>query len=200
MSTLLKTLITSCGRPDLLETTLSSLLNNQKERLQIVIHEEKLYTEEFAKKWKWWVQLGYTGGVGQHNSIAQFVENVQDKYYLHVEDDWEFNNTFNWIKKAKRILQKNPDIIKVVARGENVHPCQFKDGWGIIEPQDFYGNTWYGWTWNPGVTRLDLLKQFQIRGVSEKDMDNAIHEAGYKVAYLEGEIYKHIGNERSTRL
>jgi len=200
MSTLLKTLITSCGRADLLEITLSSLLKNQRERLDIIIHEEKGYTEEFTKKWKWFTTLGYTGGVGQHNSIAQFVENVQDKYYLHVEDDWEFYNNFNWIKKAKRILQKNPNIIKVVARGENVHPCQFKDGWGIIQPKEFYGNTWYGWTWNPGVTRLDLLKQFQIRGVSEKDMDNAIHEAGYKVAYLEGDIYKHIGNERSTRV
>ena len=56
----------------------------------------------------------------------------------------------------KKDIQNNPNIIKSGSTWENVHSCDFKNGWGIIQPKEFYGNMWYGWTWNPGVTRLDF--------------------------------------------
>ena len=102
----LKTL-TSCGRPDLFRIA-PSLLNNQKKRLQIVIHEEKGYTEEFAKNGNGETTWIY-GGVGQHNSITQFVEMYQKRNNIFVGMIGSF--TISAGLKNKRILQKNPSII-----------------------------------------------------------------------------------------
>lgn len=193
------TLITACGRDDLLKRTMDSLRSNQQYvDMNIFIHEEawrnklSLYDYDHA--------IIGTGKAGQHSSIERFCNNNTGKYYLHVEDDWEFNNSYNWIQKSIDIMEGDPKIIKVLARESSPHPCiHDQDGYGIIDPwAGPDGILWHGFSWNPGVTRLDLLKDFISFPKWEQELSESIHKAGYKVAELSIPVYKHIGDGRST--
>ena len=174
------TLLTSCNRPDLLDQTLKSLLENQQEKISLVITEDGLEKEGAEKseilkvchKYRAnMAMLEITGKVGQHAAIEKFLKHgCTDKYYLHLEDDWEFNNSYNWIRQSIGIMENNPTIIKVLAREGSPHPCTHdqvlgfgkkKINYGILQPWRSPDETlWHGFSWNPGVTRLDILKLF----------------------------------------
>jgi hypothetical protein len=145
-----------------------------------------------------------SSGIGQHKSIQFFLYGLTDKYYLHLEDDWLFDNSYDWISESVKIMEADPSIIKVLCRNGSPHPCTHdlvsESGlaYGIIEPWENDGIIWHGFSWNPGVTRLDLLKQFVPFGEREQNVAEAIHAAGYKVAELSIPIYTHIGEGRST--
>lgn len=178
----MKALITSCGRTDLLACTLSSLFYNQNNKIFITIHEDGL------------------SKIGQHASIEKFISSYQEKYYLHCEDDWQFNNTYDWITRSIEIMEDDPMIIKTLAREGSPHPCNHdKNGYGILDPwAGPDGIVWHGFSWNPGVTRADILKQFMPFPKWEQDLAELIYKAGYKVAELSVPVYKHIGDNRST--
>lgn len=179
-------LITSCGRFDLLNRTLITLYENQKTPFFLTINEDGLTKS------------------GQHNSIEKFLNTVDGKYYLHCECDWLFENSYDWISESVRIMEADPTIIKVLCRNGSPHPCAHDKvsasgiAYGILEPWHNDGITWMGFSWNPGVTRLDLLKQFIPFGKREQDLAEQIHAAGYKIAELSIPIYTHIGDGRST--
>lgn len=219
------TLLTSCGRSDLLHTTIISLLEGQRSDLPyIIVHEDadgelrhssEMHTMNDAKTR---ITMHRTCGIGQHASIDQFLKYTpEDKYYLHCEDDWKFDNSYNWIKYSMNIMEADPTVIKVLARKGSPHPCIHSESigqvfntstslfipdlkYGYIEPwtnpED--NKTWHGFSWNPGVTRLDLLKKFSPLLSFEQDVAKKIYEAGYKVVELSVPVYEHIGEGRST--
>lgn len=201
-------LLTSCGRPDLLKQTLDSLLTDLivKERLFISLNEDKLegirelLDEGYLLNKS--IEQHDMGGKGQSHSIQKFMNRYSTKYYLHLEDDWHFDNSYAWIGESIRILEENPTIIKVLARKGSPHPCehdQDNGAYGLLEPWTSNdGKLWHGFSWNPGITRLDLLKQFTIEGKSEEQISEDIYKAGYKVAELAKGVYTHIGDGRST--
>ena len=127
-----------------------------------------------------------------------------EKYYLHLEDDWYFNNTYDWIKASIQIMEADNSIMKVLCRKDSQHPCVHDKEvngikYGYLQPNWHHeGITWQGFSWNPGVTRLDLLKKFVPFRKWEQDLAEDIANAGYKVAELENKIYMHIGKNRST--
>lgn len=179
-------LLTSCGRFDLLTKTLESLYNNQASDIFVIIHEDG------------------KSRYGQHASIDKFLKSNNVKYYLHLEDDWEFNNTYNWIADSIKIMESDPEIIKVLCRQDSPHPCTHDKSldnikYGYLKPWKSNDDIiWHGFSWNPGVTRLDLLKQFLPFKKWEQDVAKQIYDAGYKTVELAKPIYKHIGDDRST--
>jgi hypothetical protein len=175
-------LVTSCGRFDLLKQTLESLSKNQRSKLLLLIHEDGL------------------SRIGQNKSIEEFLNSRKGKYYFHCEEDWEFNNSYDWIAESLRIMEEDPTIIKVICRQDYIHPCEFKNGFGILEQwiDPWKNNEWFGFGWNPGVTRMDLLTKFIPFPQWEQELSKKIHDAGYKVALLEKGVCKHIGDKRST--
>lgn len=76
--------------------------------------------------------------------------------------------------------------------------CKSVNNFGYLKPWENNGINWCGFSWNPGVTRLDLLRQFVPFGKHEQDVAQAIYDAGYNVVALEDGIYEHIGQNRST--
>lgn len=203
-------LLTSCGRRDLLIKTIDSFLrNNHTKVFPIIIHEDSTKLIPCAiDKFKYpQTKIIYTAGAGQHSSIEKFLKKCRTKgikYYIHLEDDWEFDNSYDWIQESFKILESDPTIIKVLGRKDSPHPCICDKSideinHGILQPwTGTDGITWNGFSWNPGVTRLDLLKQFIPFPKWEQELAENIHTAGYKVAALEKGIYTHIGDGRST--
>lgn len=206
-------LITSCGREDLLQKTLNSLCENQKSKIDIKINEDSVDGKiKIIPPLDFNIEIYLTGGIGQHGSIEKFLnEQTPEKYYLHVEDDWCFFNNYDWIKASIDLMEKDHSIIKVLARHESPHPCKhdFKflsnqgktesEVFGYIYPWTGPDNiTWHGFSWNPGVTRMDLLKQFLPLPNWEQNLAKNIYDAGYRVVELKRSVYKHIGDGRST--
>lgn len=194
------TLITSCGRGELLLKTIESLHMSTMEQLKVTVHEDA----KDASLILWpGLKTITTKGIGQHASIDKFLkqhQNSGNKYYLHCEDDWEFNKDHqNWIADSIEIMESDPSIIKVLAYGENIHAYKTENDIQYLMPTEFYGNMWYGWSWNPGVTRFDLLSKYDILNMSEHEKSIKIHNDGLKVAYLPYPLYTHIGGEQSTR-
>lgn len=199
-------LITSCGRFDLLKKTIDSLIQSTKKDLILYVNEDskEIDYSDFKKSVSMEVSnfyiFNYTYGIGQHKSIEEFLLRFNAKYYLHIEDDWQFESNYDWIAKSIEIMESDPSIIKVICRSDSPHPRTFNDkGFAILEPwRNSDGDLWCGFGWNPGVTRLDLLKTFPPFGLWEQDVSEAIHNAGYRTALLENGVCKHIGDGRST--
>jgi len=202
-------LLTSCNRLDLLQKTIQSFYKNQHHRVRICVHEDAVNPEGGTAIYNAASWVNFTNGIGQHRSIENFLSLMDgaiepSKYYLHLEDDFEFNNTFNWIQASIDIMEADPTIIKVLAREDSQHPCVHDrevNGikYGILQANWHHvGITWQGFSWNPGVTRWDLLKKFIPFRKWEQDVAEDIAAAGFKVAELQSKVYRHIGGGRST--
>lgn len=206
--------VTSCGRPDLLEQTLSSFfLNNPLDKINLIIHEDSKDIDlavqcatvagKFYDKCN---QLSFihTQGIGQHASIEKFLREAPDEqYYIHLEDDFEFDNSYDWIRESIGLMEYHDQIIKVLCRKDTEHPCEhdlqsftFRK-WGVIKPWENKGIKWYGFSWNCGVTRLDYLRKITLP-TWEQDVAERLHILDYRVAELKDKIYTHIGYNRST--
>lgn len=212
----MKALVTSCGRQDLLKKTLSSFLENQHyAEITIKIHEDRNISNSEVDYSKLEDEhLAFTNGIGQHASIEKFLsENKDEKYYLHLEDDWQFENSYDWIKASVDIMEADKKIIKVLCRKDLVHKNKkFVGKYTTSEGEQinmyeltkwtdqWINNDWYGFSWNPGITRLDLLSEFMPFTKWEQQLTKKIHAAGYKVIALEKGVYSHIGEGRSTHI
>ena len=193
----MRAFLTSCNRPELLRATLMSLKRTKTPISSIRIHEDCGMTSERIADID--LPVCYVSmNVGQIKSIDRFLKPFSDKYYLHLEDDWIFYNDRDWIADSLELMEKDEKIIKVLSRAENIHDVKVVNGIQYLQPTKFYDQQWFGFGWNCGVTRADLLKQFDLLQ-TENDIDLQIHDAGYKVAYLPYTFYKHIGNKNSTR-
>jgi hypothetical protein len=128
------------------------------------------------------------------------LQNCTDKYVLFCEDDWIFENNYDWIGKSVEILESNQSIMKVLARDGSPHPCKItENGFGYIGiwvgPDEV---VWCGFSWNPGVTRAQDLKNFIPFPKWEQELAKLIYFTGYQMVELEQKVYKHIGDGRST--
>lgn len=199
-------LLTSCGRPDLLQATLNSLLGM---KIPVIVHEDSDDTESIIKICKGYnASCILTNGIGQHKSIEFFLRSIDhiegEMYYLHLEDDWQFEGNFKWIHDSIQVLEDDKNIIKVLCRKDTPHPCNHdritEDGieYGIIEPWTNDGIKWFGFSWNPGVTRVDLLKTYLPLPKFEENLAGEMWRRGHKVAELKNKVYHHIGDGRST--
>lgn len=202
----MKVLITSCDRFDLLQQTIRSLVTNQKYPLmEIVIHEDGTKGNNVPRIFHGNIPLTvkYTNGIGQHASIEKFLkENKDEKFYLHCEDDWVFDNSYDWIKDSIELMEHETNIIKVLCRKDSMHPCTHDKMYNGIK----YGKLkkwrttcdWYGFSWNPGVTSLESLIQFMPFRKQEQDVVEDVFKGGYETVELQKKVYSHIGYTRST--
>lgn len=200
----MKIFVTSCKRHDLLSQTLKSL--PKKAFDELIIHEDSWQgfedlnaLKQPAKTYK----VNYLGGKGQINSIVKFSKEFNEDYYFHCEDDWLFSVYNDFLYDSMEILKSDPSIIKVLSKAENVHHTTMATtptglNYEVLLPTSFYGNEWYGFSWNPGVTNFGLLNTLDLQK-SEKDISLEAYNKNYKVAYLSYRYYTHLGNLRSTR-
>ena len=161
--------LTSCGRPDLLERTLDSFFRHNTYPLDcFIVMEDGPEPSSLANAAKYhdrgisWLATGRR--VGQIAAIDRAYGLVRTQYIFHCEDDWEFY-TPGFIEKSLTILRRSPEVLQVWLRAlhdTNNLPIMehvfVADGvpYRFIRPgyhSEEWG-TWHGFSLNPGLRRL----------------------------------------------
>jgi glycosyltransferase involved in cell wall biosynthesis len=166
--------ITSCNRIDLLEKTIESFFkfNTYPIKKIIIIDDSGIqncintcvkYIPDYIEH-----QLIYNEqNIGQIKSIDKAYSCIDTEYIFHCEDDWEFYD-YGFIEKSLDILKTDNKIFcvwlreyqngKVVLNGHPILPEIYSNMYrrlGIFQERN---NLWCGFTFNPGLRRLNDYK------------------------------------------
>ena len=171
--------LTSCGRWDLLEKTIKSLVQfwDGPKPYELLIYEDsgismgmelaniiRDYCQDFCPVFF----FADSKNVGQIRAIDRLYSQVKTPYIFHQEDDFEFFNT-GFVQKSLSILEGKPNIMQVWLRApndRNGHPChgvaqKTTDGTKYHVLKTGYMGKWHGYSMNPGLRRLsDYQKLF----------------------------------------
>lgn len=217
--------ITSCGRWDLLEQTIKSLIQNwdgpvpkavlikEDTPLDQTIYDSFVNGCEHLLKGFAPVEVWH-GKHGQIKSVDHLYSLVNTGFIFHCEDDWQFFKP-DFIKPSLDILESDPKVMQVWIRqpnDRNGHPAFGgirKTGNGTnyqYMSHNFAGGRWRGFSFNPGLRRLS---DYQAIGGSysaivgnskgleaESRIGQAYYKNGFRAATLLTGYVKHIGNGR----
>jgi hypothetical protein len=220
--------LTSCGRWDLLEKTISSLVTywDGEPPAAFYINDDsgwqnptivKELDRFLMRHWQIMADWTFTKREGQPQAIDKTYQLVQTKYIFHCEDDWEFYNT-GFIADSRSVLETEPKCACVWIRhpndrnGHNVLPGVKLTKQGVRYQQlahRFKGD-WHGMTWSPGLRRLsDYIAMGKFSDmcewrsndhiISEKQYNKKYYEAGYVGMCLCRGFVKHIGHLHSIK-
>jgi hypothetical protein len=177
--------LTSCGRWDLLEKTIKSLVQfwDGPKPVELLIYEDcgnEKYDKnqsglsfyiplvDFIRSVGWKISILGPNHIGQIGAIDFLYSKVKTPYIFHCEDDFEFFNT-GFIQKSLSILEEKENIMQVWLRApndRNGHPChgvaqKTTDGTKYHVLKTGYMGKWHGFSFNPGLRRLsDYQKLF----------------------------------------
>lgn len=204
--------ITSCGRLDLLRTTIRSFeryntykadnyfinddSGNEKLFDQILTFVPHKYTVFYPSK-----KLGLSG------SLDYLLSHVKTKYVFHIEDDWIFYWNKGFIEKSIKILEARTDIHQVWIRDHSDHKHPLGEvtdiaGIKVREVTHGYLQHWNGFSFNPSLRRMSDYHRMFPNGFSEfkEEIECAKHvqQFNYKAVALEESVVKHIGWGRHT--
>ena len=206
--------LTSCGRFDLLERTLASLLPRLDGPLAgILIAEDSgdrrvhEVVERFGNAFGKVEVILNDPPLGQITSIDRLYSRIKTEWVFHCEDDWEFfadgfmERSFNVLKEFNRFSMVNlrdpatfkPDYFcaeKVAASGVRYRPVNVA-----------VAGIWSGLSFNPGLRRMrdyKIVGPYGGFGVSagEARVSDCYRELGYRIAYLAEPAVRHIGEGR----
>ena len=220
--------LTSCGRWDLLEKTISSLVSywDGKPPAAFYIHDDSGWQNPSLMKeldrflmrhWQIMADWTFSNRKGQPHAIDMAYMLVQTPYIFHCEDDWEFYNT-GFIADSRSVLETEPKCASVWIRhpnDRNQHTVLpgvklTKQGVRYQQMATRHKGNWHGMTWNPGLRRLsDYLAMGKFTDMCEwRNNDHAIaemqfnkkyYEAGYVGMSLCRGFVKHIGHLDSIK-
>jgi hypothetical protein len=219
-------IITSCGRQDLLETTLRSFIAvNEFPLKEIIVVEDgdgslndqlKIIFREHDILW---LETGMR--VGQINAIDFAYSHCTSDYILHCEDDWEFYHG-GFIDKSLILLKHHSWLLQVWLRSlldTNKHPLlrhAFETEsvpFRLLAHNHDAGawGEWHGLSWNPGLRRradydaIGTFSSLDPTGIKESWRVESEASIFYKdrgllaaiLATNDGEGYvRHVGKNR----
>jgi hypothetical protein len=159
--------ITSCGRFDLLEDTLSSFFRHNRAPIARYILVEdsgkESVRETLAKCAFQFTILVNNPRLGQLRSIDRAYASVETPFIFHCEDDWRFFRG-GFIEESIRILNAFPNVSAVLSRRTGQNPIfdeiflssqisQLGDiGFRIMNVERL--PPWGGYSFNPSVVRV----------------------------------------------
>lgn len=205
---LITTVLTSCGRFDLLEETVASFLAHF-ETDRIVIAEDSGRAEEaaaFAARFPAVEMHVNTPKLGQMRSIDALYARVATPYVLHLEDDWAFTRSAD-LTRVAAFLEAHADV-SVVCVAHRIDPRFRKSA----RPRTFEGSDylvwdldahpkWFSYSFNPSLARLSLWREIgPFAGFkTEENLSLLCKERGLRVAMLLPSIGAHIGDDRHVQ-
>ena len=207
--------LTSCGRFDLLEQTLASLLPRLEGPLaKIVIVEDsgssevETVVQNYAQTRIKFEILVNTPPLGQLRSIDRLYSNIDTEWIFHCEDDWEFNSdgfiadSFAILKEVDSCSMVNLRSTADLPRSQFVRIDVTSNGVGyqVLRSEN---EPFAGIHFNPGLRRL---RDYRIVGpyanygkwADEKRISKCYIEMGYRVACLVETKVRHLGDLRSV--
>lgn len=208
MSPAYSVVLTSCGRFDLLERTLRSLLPRLDANLaEIVITEDSGdsavldVTKQFSGDFRVLISPKRRG---QLACIDLAYQSLKTDWVFHCEDDWEFFGS-DFIEPSRELLNRfsNLSLISLRPREElnrlirnsarqRLNGIEFFTADPTLHPE------YFGYSFNPGLRRLSDYRRFapltQFSG--ERDVSYCFKRLGYTMGYLETAAVRHIGNDR----
>lgn len=220
--------LTSCGRWDLLEKTISSLVSywDGEPPAAFLIHDDsgaidavivKELDRFLMRHWQIMAEWSSSHRKGQVHAIDTLYSKVETPYIFHCEDDWEFFHD-GFISDSKSVLETEPKAACVWIR----HP-QDRNNHTVIagikltkkavryqQLAQRYKGDWHGMTWNPGLRRLADYKAMgkfssfcewrdNDHVFAEKQYNRKYYEAGYLGFTLCRGFVKHIGHLHSLK-
>jgi hypothetical protein len=221
--------LTSCGRFDLLEKTISSLVSywDGQPPAAFLIHEDSgkipdnlaIELNRFLYR-HWQIKSEWTvsNRLGQVNAIDTLYTQVHTPFIFHCEDDWEFYQE-GFINDSREVLMQDRKIYTVWLRhpnDRNGHPVLngVRLTYNNVRFQEMavsYRKHWHGMTWNPGLRRIsdyraaghfsDFCKWNPSDHIqAEIDFNQHYRNLGFSAATLCRGFVKHIGNRNSTKI
>ncbi len=202
--------LTSCGRFDLLETTLKSFFSHDDAELI----DHFILTEDSGDPAVYQVLEQFQNAQfdvifnaiprGQLPSIDTAYQRVTTPYIFHCEDDWHFSKS-GFIKPSLVLLEDFKELVQVLIRDPREGAVSIIDvplvehksiRYRPIDPTTH--PIWHGYSFNPGLRRrsdYERLGPFRLH-LNEANISIHAKELGYHVAALENGGVQDIGKHR----
>jgi hypothetical protein len=200
------TVLTSCGRFDLLDETIRSF-SSHFEVTKIIVAEDADKPAEaaaLARKLPYVDMRVNAPKLGQMRSIDQLYDTLTTPYAVHLEDDWLFTRTLD-LDSVIRFLESRPDI-SVVCIANRVYDSRYSDCARTVHHEgidylvwDLEAHPkWFSYSFNPSVVRLELWREFgPFSGfVTEENLSVFCKARGMRIAMVTPGIADHIGDDR----
>lgn len=218
--------ITSCKRPELFKRTINSITQTWKDLSHI--HKvicvddgtEKKELEELKEMYPWIEFIEKAPENKGHRSSMNIIHNIvlgsSAKYWVHLEDDWQFIREYEYLTKGIYYLKKYDKI--------GVKQILFNKGYGEIIEDMFWKcgrkledglllhihneshspcGYWPHYSFRPGVTKVDVLRElgdFNTDNIFfELDYANKYNTSNFKTAYFDEINCIHIGKLAGKR-
>jgi hypothetical protein len=204
--TKLTTVLTSCGRFDLLEETVASFLTCF-EPGKIIVAEDSDSADgacAFAKAFPNVDMRLNVPRLGQLRSIDKLYATLATPYVVHLEDDWHFTRNLD-LDSVIAFLEARPDI-SVVCIAHRIYDPRYaksahKTRHGGIDYLVWDLNAhpkWFSYSFNPSIARLAFWRLFGPfeRFVTEEDLSLFCKNRGLRIAMVAPGIADHIGDGR----
>lgn len=200
--------LTSCGRFDLLERTLASLLPRLDPPPTAVLVAEDggdpAVEAVLARVAPDARAILNVPRLGQMRSIDRLYGEIETPLVFHCEDDWEFTRD-GFIRESWALLAHCPEVSMVSLRPRHELNPLVRDA-----PTETLGDLrffradpaahaeYFGHSFNPGLRRMQDARRFLPFAAlgGEEDVSWAYKKAGFTMAYLETPAVRHIGWER----
>jgi len=200
------TVLTSCGRFDLLGETVASLQRHfEVERVLIAEDsEDSAAAAAFARAFPVADVRVNLPKLGQMRSIDTHYATLSTPYVLHLEDDWGFTRGID-LDRVTDFLEARPDI-SVVCIAHRVYDPRFSKGarrethGGIdylVWDLDAHPK-WFSYSFNPSIACLSLWREVGpfARFVTEENLSLFLKQRGMRIAIVVPGIADHIGDDR----
>ncbi len=209
--------LTSCGRFDLLERTLRSLLPRLDGPLARVLIAEDSgdrrvhdVVKPFQGRYGKIEVIVNDPPLGQMKSVDRLYSTIDTDWVFHCEDDWEFFS--GGFIESSFILLKEFDQFSMVSIRDL---ADFKEGYFLPGPLSHAGvpyflidpkvmTFWTGLTFNPGLRRMSDYRIVGPYGdlhttARERHVSKCYWALGYSFVYLADSAVRHIGDGRQLR-
>ncbi|MCA3556047.1 hypothetical protein [Aestuariivirga sp.] len=204
--------LTSCRRPDLLDSTLTSLLTHAPDlasRLIVIEDSDGAEVSPVMARFPATIRYIVNGGrMGQRPSIDRAYGMVETDYIFHCEDDWRFYRS-GFLAESLQLLEtfQRASVIGVRRTGGDGGHDRLVLAQGVSVEQglafrwlEAAGDRpgWGGYSFNPGLRRkADWLAMGPFaKFASEYEVSAAFRKAGRAMIQLEHSACEHIGRGR----
>lgn len=203
------TVLTSCGRFDLLEETVASFLRHF-EVPKIIVADDSQRPKDaaaFAGRFPAVEMRVNDPQLGQMGSIDKLYATLQTPYVLHLEDDWCFTCSLD-LERVIGFMQSRPDV-SVVCIAHRIFDPRYATSAHKVQSEgidymlwDLNAHPkWFSYSFNPSIARLPLWRDVGpfARFITEENLSQALKTEGMRIAMVAPGIAEHIGDDRHVR-